>query len=1071
MSVYPPDSKICAAEDSLAFQHAQLSHDFSLDFMTAHASAQSAMQSVSAQSLHPFDMTPQYASNTEPTPPSLPASHGHTPPSFSPPMEGNPGGAQMMPSFGNGAFSMQGAYDSVMNAMNGAPSSAHPSPPVSAPPMGTSDGLAQQMAFGSSNASLGIEPALTHAEALPLQSTPIIPAHPNFMGVPHAPETLHSVFPTDSAGMLSIKREDVAAHLASGMSSIAPIAQLESVRSSPQNSDTSSSHTDRAAVLHGLSKLIDQAASARDAVARCDHVDDGVKTRIDVLAGLVSRVQESMSGLSLRDSPPASYGALESSPPLMQGNGMSLSQSDMTGILPQAINGAGSRKRPAISTLDEEPHMKQLKHEPAEELTMPFVPSQSLDKSNIFPNPLSVQPLPVQTNSLPLHSPPISSSSGSSYFDPQYGSHPSSTGAPEMPSHLQQPHAQPLSYDPSFNKMPSFTRTTSDLSHTMTRHQHSLSAGSRSNLSGLSLSGPPTLSMESAHPQRIGHFSNLAMADHPPLPPQPLMTRMHRSGSLGSAYPPPTYGNYDFRPHDNVMSTLHSSAMSQPPLVPDHVNGYMSAQPTMSHWPDNRGQPNFIGVALPGGTVDEEDEDEGDDDDNERPQTSHSTAAFDGAYLSASGSDVPQEYRADVDRIFFEFLNKICSNLLATDAKGESIHQTLMAKKMARLDESPDFRPFKFRIQAFTNAFLEELARQGFPEEKIPMKKVRNYLWRQQYILRFNEDGKKAKSKGNHIWNVEAKKSGECRWEFRPFHRKIAGSPPGVAYIGLHWEWTPRIWDPQASWQNVPVHYSSPSLPFWLSWKNDVLSGTPPQGAESCDITTYAKFVLDGQEGILSHTFHLNIAPAMPTVSSAFTSPARPVAEFSRRTQSDSVLPTSQSHRVVVPMSGIAVVDELALVKQVLVEATKSVTEKKDALQAETSVMHLSPSDPKQSEINSLVDQKRVLETLTSMTDRQLCGEGSDLAAGAKDLVVQGAHVVHVQDSIASGLVPSPPPADTSVVQCVSVTKMANMTEGAIAESVNRGVGTTSILDIVRHAIGFARMLGGRAGRPFMTER
>lgn len=66
-----------------------------------------------------------------------------------------------------------------------------------------------------------------------------------------------------------------------------------------------------------------------------------------------------------------------------------------------------------------------------------------------------------------------------------------------------------------------------------------------------------------------------------------------------------------------------------------------------------------------------------------------------------------------------------------------------MAKKMQRLDESPDFRPFKFRIQAFTNAYLEEvnssllqalyrliltihqLARQGYPEEKIPMKKVR----------------------------------------------------------------------------------------------------------------------------------------------------------------------------------------------------------------------------------------------------------------------------------------------------------------------------------------------------------
>ena len=48
----------------------------------------------------------------------------------------------------------------------------------------------------------------------------------------------------------------------------------------------------------------------------------------------------------------------------------------------------------------------------------------------------------------------------------------------------------------------------------------------------------------------------------------------------------------------------------------------------------------------------------------------------------------------------------------ATDAKGEQIHQTLMAKKMQRLDESPDFRPFKFRIQAFTNSFLDEVSRQ-----------------------------------------------------------------------------------------------------------------------------------------------------------------------------------------------------------------------------------------------------------------------------------------------------------------------------------------------------------------------
>lgn len=58
------------------------------------------------------------------------------------------------------------------------------------------------------------------------------------------------------------------------------------------------------------------------------------------------------------------------------------------------------------------------------------------------------------------------------------------------------------------------------------------------------------------------------------------------------------------------------------------------------------------------------------------------------------------------------------------DSKGEPIHQTLMARKMQRLEESADFRPFKFRIQAFTNAFFEELVRHGFNEQDLPMKKV-----------------------------------------------------------------------------------------------------------------------------------------------------------------------------------------------------------------------------------------------------------------------------------------------------------------------------------------------------------
>lgn len=104
-----------------------------------------------------------------------------------------------------------------------------------------------------------------------------------------------------------------------------------------------------------------------------------------------------------------------------------------------------------------------------------------------------------------------------------------------------------------------------------------------------------------------------------------------------------------------------------------------------------------------------------------------------------------------------------------------------MPKKMQKLDESKDFRPFKFRIQAFTNAFHQELLDRGITEETLSVKKVKTYLWHQELISRFNADGKKAKSKGNHIWHVDAKKLPSGGYVFRPFQRKIIGTPQAFA--------------------------------------------------------------------------------------------------------------------------------------------------------------------------------------------------------------------------------------------------------------------------------------------------
>ena len=201
---------------------------------------------------------------------------------------------------------------------------------------------------------------------------------------------------------------------------------------------------------------------------------------------------------------------------------------------------------------------------------------------------------------------------------------------------------------------------------------------------------------------------------------------------------------------------------------------------------------------------------------------------------------------------------------------------------------------------------------------------IRNYLWNQPYISRFNEDGKKTKSKGNHIWNIDAKKNPDGSWTFRPFHRKVAGSPPGVAYVGLRWSWAPRIWDPQASRSNLVVTYSSPSLPFWLFWEDDVLSGTPPPDAESCDITVVARvcflcvnlhsyliptmqYVQDGQEELLTQTFYLNIVP-VSNLDTSFSASRRGSMNEEmhkpRRMASDSTVPQTSPRSVAVLFQG-----------------------------------------------------------------------------------------------------------------------------------------------------------------------
>jgi hypothetical protein len=518
--------------------------------------------------------------------------------------------------------------------------------------------------------------------------------------------------------------------------------------------------------------------------------------------------------------------------------------------------------------------------------------------------------------------------------------------------------------NPGANSMPKFPPLRSAWSESVvsTRHSHSMSTGS--------------ISVPSSARATETAFS------HRPLQPPVVPGRMTRSGSIGEGFSHPFTFSYAQSAHQpgQWRSAAHPTSTS-----------------TSSHSPEEDGGDEYDDEDSPGGAT-------------------HSQ--------SSTSSDVPQEYRSEVDRIFFEYLNKTCSNLDATDSKGESIHQTLMAKKMQRLDESPDFRPFKFRIQAFTNAFLDELAKQGYPEEKIPMKKIRNYLWRHPYIQRYNEDGRKAKSKGNHIWNVEARKAGDGRWEFRPFHRKLAGPFPGVAYCGLRWHWKPRIWDPQASWQNIPVFYSSPILPSWLSWKGDELSGVPPPDAQNCDITVIAKFILDGQENQISHTFHINIAPRS-AVDPAWASRASPEVNLPRVSSEPMLSQLASKSRLSENASELTP----ARVVEVLQNVATRVAQQK----AEIS---FTPHHT-MGNLNHLAKQKHAVEHSLAAYDLALIGptapETHRLAVAAQSVVVEAAQHAIAPRAAAAGITPTPHLA----IANASIWEMTDLTQEALAVAVS----------------------------------
>jgi hypothetical protein len=122
------------------------------------------------------------------------------------------------------------------------------------------------------------------------------------------------------------------------------------------------------------------------------------------------------------------------------------------------------------------------------------------------------------------------------------------------------------------------------------------------------------------------------------------------------------------------------------------------------------------------------------------------------------------------------------------------------------------------------------------------------------------------RSKGNHIWTIEAKKVSDDKWTFRRFERRIVPPSSKVARIGVRWTYEPKVFDPQSP--NIAADFSSPALPPWLQWRPRspdgktpaCLQGVPPPGAPTpMEITIIATWEQNNRPMWLELKFDLRI--------------------------------------------------------------------------------------------------------------------------------------------------------------------------------------------------------------------
>ena len=395
--------------------------------------------------------------------------------------------------------------------------------------------------------------------------------------------------------------------------------------------------------------------------------------------------QAAATSSASRTSPPASLG-LDSAQAQHISNGLpSFDSAPSSASLD--VDATDMPRKRCASTNDGDRVVKALKLEPSDDSQMPPPPPHSASFSSFGATPMAtiaehtIPPVP----SLPGTRPPSSSGINMKLMqDMQPPPHPSI-----FPGRLD--FAQALAHPPTdFAALPAGPASApAPLAHAtfaaasaaaqipaawaessrpaVPRHAHSLSGATVGALTGL----PLAVATNVAYTPPSAAASGFTSPTHPTIPSQAPVSaaapvgRMSRSSSISQSASPFAFG-VEGQPPKAFEPQLSAS---RPP-----TSG--GPRTTMSGSPNGalNGSPSGNAVASP-----DEDEDEDEDSDDERPSTSRaaetkaaslaarrgsrtSPAAEGSSSMATHGNEVPSEYRAEVDRIFFEFLSKTCSN-------------------------------------------------------------------------------------------------------------------------------------------------------------------------------------------------------------------------------------------------------------------------------------------------------------------------------------------------------------------------------------------------------------------------